>query len=73
MPIGRPLSNTRLYVLDEHLRPVAVGVTGQLHISGESTARGYLRRAELTAEKFIPDPFSADAGARLYRTGDLVR
>ncbi len=72
-PIGRPIANTQVYIVDSHLNPVPVGVTGELHICGEGLARGYLNRPELTAEKFIPNPFSTEPGARLYKTGDLAR
>ncbi len=71
--IGRPILNTTAYVLDELRRAVPIGVPGELYIGGAGVARGYLNRPELTAEKFISDPFSKDATAKLYRTGDLVR
>ena len=71
--IGRPIANTSVYILDENLREVQPGAEGELCIGGVGVARGYLNRAELTAEKFIPDPFSLEPHARLYRTGDLAR
>ena len=73
LPLGRPLPNSRVYILDEQHQPVPAGVPGELCIAGRGVARGYLNRPELTAEKFIPDPFTPELGARLYRTGDRAR
>jgi len=73
LPIGRPIANTQIHVLDSHLQPVPVGLRGELHIGGAGVARGYLNRPEMTAEKFIADPFRQTPGARLYKTGDMAR
>jgi amino acid adenylation domain-containing protein len=73
IPIGRPIANTQTYILDRYLQPVPIGVVGELYIGSSGLAKGYLNRPELTAERFIPNPFSREHQARLYKTGDLVR
>jgi amino acid adenylation domain-containing protein len=73
IPIGRPIANAQIYVLDSRMQPVLIGVTGEIYIGGAGVALGYLNRPELTRERFIPDPFNAGSGATLYRTGDLGR
>jgi len=73
IPIGRPIANTRIYILDSRLKLVPIGVHGEIYVGGDGLALGYVNRPELNAEKFIPNPFSAEPGSRLYRTGDRAR
>lgn len=73
VPIGKPIDNIQIYILDDYLQPTPIGIPGELYISGLGVARGYLNQPQLTAEKFIPNPFSNEAGTSLYKTGDLAR
>ncbi len=73
VPIGRPIANTQLYVLDQYMKPVPVGIPGELFIAGDGVVRGYHNRPELNAERFLTDPFNAKSGARMYKTGDMAR
>ena len=73
VPIGRPIANTCCYILDAHGHPTPIGVAGELHVGGDGLAHGYLNLPELTAERFVPHPFSRETGARLYKTGDMAR
>src|SRR5262249_20341816 len=73
VPIGHPVDNTRIYLLDDRMEPVPAGVRGELYIAGIQVGRGYLNRPERTAERFLPDPFVDDPKARMYKTGDVAR
>jgi len=73
IPIGRPIANTQIYILDAHREPVPIGVSGELYIAGAGVTAGYLNQPQQSAERFLPNPFSADPAARMYRTGDLAR
>lgn len=73
IPIGRPIANTQVYILDDEMNPLPPGQTGELYVAGDGVARGYFNNSEATAEKFVPNPFSANAAQRMYRTGDLAR
>src|SRR5262249_49383086 len=73
VPVGQPIANTQIYLLDSHLQPVPAGVAGEVWSSGEGSARGYFDQPDFTAERFIPNPFSSDPGGRIFRTKDLAR
>src|SRR5205807_1464774 len=72
-PLGRPIANTQIYLLDCHMQLVPIGVPGELYVGGDGLVRGYFNRPELTAARFVPNPFSTEPGARLYKTGDWAR